>query len=90
MEEVPRRPSLAPLAFPCLVLCLVRVETEGLLDYQGRAGIIFIVRWNLRPVIFGVEKKLTRSSLKGFLNRAPFYKNGRFASSFLLLGIGFL
>ena len=32
-------------------------ETEGLLDYQGRAGIISIVRWNLRPVIFGVESK---------------------------------
>ena len=55
MEEVPRRTSPVPLAFPCFVLCLVRVETEGLLDYQGRAGIISIVRWNLRPVILGVE-----------------------------------
>ena len=26
--------------------------SRGLLDYQGRAGIISIVRWNLRPVIF--------------------------------------
>ena len=35
-------------------------------------------------LISGVEK-LTRSSLKEFLNRALFaYKNGRFASSFLL------
>ena len=32
-----------------------KVEAEGLLDYQGRAGIISVVRWNLRPVIFGVE-----------------------------------
>ena len=40
---------------PLLILCLVRVETEGLLDYQGRAGIISIVRWNLHPVIFGVD-----------------------------------
>ena len=55
MEEVPRRTSLVPLAFPCCVLCLIAVETEGLLDYQGRAGIISIVRWNLCPVIFGVE-----------------------------------
>ena len=55
MEEVPRRTSLAPLASPCFVLCLLRVETEGLLDYQGRAGIISIVRWNLRPVIFGCD-----------------------------------
>ena len=31
------------------------MEAEGLLDYQGRAGIISIVRWNLRPVIFGVD-----------------------------------
>ena len=58
MEEVPRRTSLVPLAFPCCVLCLVGVETEGLLDYQGRAGIISIVRWKLRLVIFGVDKTL--------------------------------
>ena len=55
MEEVPRRTSLAPLAFPVFVLCLVGVETEGLLAYQGRAGIISIARWNLHPVTFGVE-----------------------------------
>ena len=35
---------------PLFVHCLIRVEAEGLLDYQGRA-----VRWNLRPVIFGVD-----------------------------------
>ena len=28
---------------------------EGLLDYQGRAGMIAVVRWKLRPAIFGVE-----------------------------------
>ena len=55
MEEVPRRTSLVPLALPCFELCLIGVETEGLLDCQGRAGIISIVRWNLRPVVFGVE-----------------------------------
>ena len=55
LEEVPRRTSLAPLASPCFVLCFIGVETEGLLDCQGRAGIISIVRWNLRPVIFGVD-----------------------------------
>ena len=38
MEEVPSRTSLAPLASPCVLLCLIGVETEGLLDYQGRAG----------------------------------------------------
>ena len=55
MEEVPRRTSLAPLASPCFVLRFIGVETEELLDHQERAGIIFIVLWNLRPVIFGVE-----------------------------------
>ena len=55
LDEVPRRTSLVPLAFPCFVLRLIEVETEGLLDYQGGRGIISIVRWDLRPVIFGVE-----------------------------------
>ena len=56
MEEVPRRTSLAPLASLCFLLCLIGVEAEGLLDYEERAGIISIVRWNLRPVIFGVDR----------------------------------
>ena len=51
----PRRTSLVPLALPSFVLCLIGVEAEGLLDYQGRAGIMSIVRWNFRPVMFGVE-----------------------------------
>ena len=62
MEEVPRRSSLAPLAFLYRVLYLIGVETEGFLDYQGRVGIISIVRWNLRPVIFGVEFRLPHES----------------------------
>ena len=51
-----RAVSRSSLAFPCFVLCLVGVEAEGLLDYQGRAEIISIVRWNLRLVIFGVDR----------------------------------
>ena len=39
MEEVPRHASLAPLA-SCCALRLLGVETEGLLGYQRRAGII--------------------------------------------------
>ena len=66
MEEVPRRISLAPLASPCFVLCLLTVETEELLDYQGRAGIISIARWNLRPVIFGGEFFGLQNALCGF------------------------
>ena len=38
MEEVPPRTSLAPLASPCFVLCLIGVETEGLLHYGGKGG----------------------------------------------------
>ena len=38
MEEVPCRTSLVPFAFPCFVHCFLGVETEGLLDYHGRAG----------------------------------------------------
>ena len=53
---------------------LVKIA-ESLLDVKFLAGV----------------EKLTRSSLKGFFNRALFaYKNGRFASSFLLLGVGLL
>ena len=33
----------------------IGLEAEGLLDFQGRRGIASVVRWNLRPVIFGVD-----------------------------------
>ena len=56
MDEVPRRTSPVLPCVPLFVHCLIRVEAEGLLDYQGQAGIISIVRWNLRPVIFGVDR----------------------------------
>ena len=38
MEEVPRRTSLVPLAFPCFALRLIGLEAKNVLDYQGRAG----------------------------------------------------
>ena len=38
MEEVPRRTSLVPLAFPCFVLCLKGVDTEGLFRLPGAGG----------------------------------------------------
>ena len=57
---------------PLFLLCLIGVETEGLLDYWGRAGIISIVRWNLRPVIFGVEVSFPeRQKLTIWFNEAP-------------------
>ena len=52
---------------PCVPLfstCLIRVEAEGLLEYRGRAGIISIVRWNLRPVIFGADLPSFSKSLQ--------------------------
>ena len=48
-------PRLRPLC-PLVALFLKRVETEGVLDYQGRAGVASIARWNLHPVVFGVEE----------------------------------
>ena len=64
MEEVPRRTSLAPLESPCFLPCLIEMETEGFLDYKGRAGIISIVRWSLRPVMFGVQVPQTFSGTR--------------------------
>ena len=52
-RAVPRSYPLRSLV--CFVHSLIRAAAEGLLDYQGRAGIISIVQWNLRPVIFGVD-----------------------------------
>ena len=63
MNEGSSAPYLA--CTPCVPLfvhCLIRVEAEGLLDYQGRAGVISIVRWNLRPVIVGVALKSLESA----------------------------
>ena len=45
---------------PCATLFMfvfIGLERKGLLDFQWRRGIASVVRWNLRPVIFGVEKK---------------------------------
>ena len=69
MEEVLRCTSFVPLAFPCFVLYLIVVETEGLLDYQGQAGIISIVRWNLRLVIFGLNKSFSLALFHSFPQR---------------------
>ena len=52
-EEVRRRTSLAPLASPCFILSLSNLGTEGPLAFQ--AGITSSIRWNLCPVIFGVD-----------------------------------
>ena len=55
LEEVPCRTSLVPLASPCFVLCLIGWKQKGFYTTRGGRGISSIVRWNLRPVIFGVD-----------------------------------
>ena len=40
---------------PLFMLIFVGLETKGRLDFQGRRGITSVVRWNLRPVIFGSD-----------------------------------
>ena len=45
----------APFASPVFLLILIGLEAKALLDFQGRRGIISVVRWNLRLVIFGAE-----------------------------------
>ena len=60
---VPRSHPLRPLVL-YLVENFKGVEAEELLDYQGRAGIISIVRWNFRPVLCSVEKCWTLFKLR--------------------------
>ena len=85
------------LASPYFLLCVLGLETEVLLDYQGKAGIISIVRWNLRPVILcgllhGVKKALPRKKRVGlfylrlglFHLRLVFVACGNLVWSFLL------
>ena len=43
---------------PFFMLILIGLEAKNLLAFQGRRGIASVVRWNLRPVIFGVELPL--------------------------------
>ena len=51
---IPPAHPLRPFVF---VYFNIGLEAKGLLDFEGRRGITSVVRWNLRPVIFGVEKK---------------------------------
>ena len=40
---------------PFFMLALIGLEAMELLAFQGGRGIGSVVRWNLRPVIFGVD-----------------------------------
>ena len=48
---------------PFLMLIFIGLEAKGSLDFQGRRGIASVVRWKLRPVIFGFEKGHRAKSL---------------------------
>ena len=45
------------------MLVLIGPETKNLLAFQGRRGIASVVRWNPRPVIFGVDTLIFLSLL---------------------------
>ena len=44
------------------------LEVKGFLAFQGRRGIASVVRWNLRPVIFGPACYITSTILELTLN----------------------
>ena len=50
---------------PLFVHCLKRVETEGLLDYQGWAGIIFHCTVEPSPGHIRCRKEFTDELLQG-------------------------
>ena len=71
MEEVPRRTSLAPLAFPCFVLCFIGVETAGQIRLPGAGA--HHVHCTVEPSpghIFGVDVSTLKFSAQGAGGRA--------------------
>ena len=42
---------------PLFMLIFIGPGSKGLLDFQGRRGIASVVRWKLRPVIFGADHR---------------------------------
>ena len=40
---------------PFRMIVLIGLEAKGHIAFQARRGIASVVRWNLRPVIFGVD-----------------------------------
>ena len=51
---------------PLFMLTLIGLEAKGLLAFQGRRESASVVRWNLRPVIFGVDK-ISEMPILGFV-----------------------
>ena len=48
LVRTPRVPFFMPI--------LMGLKAKNLLAFQGRRGNASVVRWNLRPVIFGAKK----------------------------------
>ena len=54
-----RKFRVVPRSYPLYPLVLYFLNgggNRGAFRLPGKGGIVSIVRWNLRPVIFGVEK----------------------------------
>ena len=60
---------------PLFMLILIGLEAKNRLAFQGRRGIASVVRWNFRPVIFGVEIR-SASELR-FIIRDLYCKEGK-------------
>ena len=60
MEKVPSYLARAP-RIPFFMFTLIGLEAKNLFAFQGRRGIASVVRWNLRPVIFGVDFRIHRN-----------------------------
>ena len=57
LEEVPRRTSLVPLAFPCFVHCLIGVETKERFRLPGAGGGSFPLYGGTFARSYSVSKK---------------------------------
>ena len=62
MEEALCHTLSAPLAYP--FYAYLDRDAKRLLAFQGRRGIISVVRWNLRAVIFGAAGSESDPALK--------------------------
>ena len=63
---------------PFFMLILIGLEAKNLLAFQGRRGIASVVRWNLRPVIFGVEKRDAQHKFVHHSGRKKAHKHKQF------------
>ena len=67
------------LRVPFFMLILIAPEAKRLLAFQARRAIASVVRWNLCPVIFGVELNVGGRLLEmiGCTQRGSYSAKGR-------------